>query len=285
MEIRHAYNFFSLKFSMNKKITVLKIGGSLITDKQGSVPAINKDALERICKEIGEAYSEIKESEGLFIIHGAGSYGHLIVKRSGIDEGIKTDQNLMDFAQTQKMQNELNCIVVGELIKNGVPAFPFQCSSHAVMNGKKLDMIFSGAAEGLVSIGMVPVAFGVPAYDMVQKCSILSGDSLAPFFALSLHANKIIHATDVDGVFTADPKKDISAKLVPLINGKNFDEVKSFLSGSSSTDVTGGMQKKIEELADLSKLGIESVIINGTKPARIKSAMLCKEVEGSVIMI
>jgi isopentenyl phosphate kinase len=270
---------------MQKDVLILKIGGSLITDKNSIVPKVNGEALSRICQEIGEAYGEIKDRTGFLIIHGAGSYGHLIVKKTGIDQGIKSDQNLLDFAETQRLQNELNCIVVSELIKNNVPAFPFQCSSHAVMNGKKLDMMFSGAAEGLVSAGMVPVAFGVPAYDMEQKCSILSGDKIAPFFALSLNANKIIHATDVDGVFTSDPKLNKDATFISEINSTNFEEVKKCLSGSTSTDVTGGMLTKITELADLSKLGIESLVINGSKPGRIRDALLGINVDGSVIKI
>ncbi len=270
---------------MQKKVVILKIGGSLITDKKSTEPSVNEEALRRICKEIGDAYRKMKPDTGLVVVHGAGSYGHQIVMKTGIDSGIKSEENLTDFAITQKLQNELNCIVVGELIKNNVPAFAFQCSSHAVMNAKNLEMMFSGAAEGLVSIGMVPVAFGVPAYDMDQKCSILSGDKIAPFFAISFRAAKIIHATDVDGVFTADPKMSDNAKLIEIIDSSNFEEVKKCLSGSSAADVTGGMAGKISELADLSKLGIESVIINGSVPGRILSALLDEKVQGSVIRI
>jgi isopentenyl phosphate kinase len=269
----------------SKKIVILKIGGSLITEKQSDIPRINENSMRTICKEIGEAYREIKETTNLFIVHGAGSYGHVIVKKTGIDDGIKDEKQLLAFAETQRLQNELNCIVTKELIENEVPAFPFQCSSHAIMNKRKLEMMFSGAAEGLVSIGVVPVAYGLPAYDMDQKCSILSGDSIAPFFALSLGAKEIIHATDVDGVFTADPKKDTNAKLIKEINGSNFRQVAENIFGSANTDVTGGMLKKVMELADLSRLGIVSVIMNGNKEGNIKNALLEKEVAGTVIRI
>ena len=72
---------------------------------------------------------------------------------------------------------------------------------------------------------------------------------------------------------------------VDKINNSNFEEVKTYLSGSSSTDVTGGMKAKIEELADLSRLGIVSYIINGSKPGKIRSALLNEDAGGSVIRI
>jgi len=268
-----------------KEALVVKIGGSLITQKSSQEPQIDKQSLERICSEIADAYSQIKDRCNLFLVHGAGSFGHVIVKKSGIDSGVRDEQQMIAFAKTQELTNSLNCMVVDELISKGVPAFPFQCSSHAVMNGCRLEMMFSGAAEGLVEMGMVPVAFGVPAYDMQQKCSILSGDSIAPFFAMTLHAGKIIHATDVDGVFSADPKKDAGASLIKEVNAQNIEEVKKSLSGSSATDVTGGMLNKVMQLSDLSRLGIESVIINGRAHGRIMSAMTGGTVEGTVIRI
>ncbi len=65
--------------------------------------------------------------------------------------------------------------------------------------------------EKLVEIGMVPVLYGVPAYDEKQKCSILSGDEIAPYLAVKLNAERIIHAGNVDGVFTSDPNKNPDA--------------------------------------------------------------------------
>lgn len=265
-----------------KSLYILKIGGSLITKKEKDEPEVNFSNLKRICKEIGEGYSKIKDEKNLFIIHGAGSYGHVIVKKTGIDSGIKNYENLLDFAETQRLQNELNCIVVKELIRNNVPAFPFQCSSHTIMKKRKLKKMFTDTAEGLLSIGMVPVAFGQPAYDSEQKCSILSGDSIAPFFALKLGAEKIIHATDVDGIFSSDPKKDPNAKFIEEINSSNFDSVVKMLSGSLSIDVTGGMSKKVLELKNL---GIESIIINGNVPNLIKSAIIGEKVKGTVIRL
>lgn len=254
-----------------KPLIVLKIGGSVITDKRSEEPRVNRGNLDRIAKEIAEGYNP--DRMRLILIHGAGSYGHQIVKKTGIDKGISTKQQLVDFAETQRLQNVLNCIVADYLIKNGLPAISCQASASAVMDGKKLVAMDTDAIKGFLEIGLIPVLYGVPAYDRKQKCSILSGDEIAPYLAKQLKARKIIHGTDVDGIFTADPKKDRNAKLIPLVTENNFEEVRKSLSGSSVVDVTGGMMKKVSELLDVAKAGIESQIVNALTSGNVKRAL------------
>jgi isopentenyl phosphate kinase len=265
-----------------KPLIILKIGGSVITDKHSEEPKMNRGNLDRIAKEISEGYNPDKMS--LIILHGAGSYGHQIVKKTGIDRGISAKQQLVDFAETQRLQNELNCIVSGALIKNGLPAMPCQASASAVMDGKKLVAMDTEAIKGFLEIGLIPALYGVPAYDRKQKCSILSGDEIAPYLAKELKAQKIIHGTDVDGIFTADPKKDRDAKLIPLVTEKNFEEVKKSLSGSSAVDVTGGMMKKVSELMSIAEEGIESQIVNACVEGNVKMA-LAGETFGTIVKL
>jgi len=250
-----------------KELTILKIGGSVISDKFSDTPKIEQENLRKISKEIASAYEMGHFS--LIIIHGGGSYGHVIVKKTGIDSGIKTEKQLRDFAETQRLQNELNCIVTKYLIEEGIPAIPCQASASAVMNSGRLTGMDTSAIEGLIKIGMVPVLYGVPAYDKNQKCSILSGDQIAPYLAVKLHAKKIIHATNVDGIFTSDPNEDPTAKLIPEVNPKNIGQINKWLTGSMATDVTGGMLGKVTELLDI---GVESQIINALTSGNINKA-------------
>jgi isopentenyl phosphate kinase len=262
-----------------KDLIILKIGGSVITDKFSSTPKVNQDNLKRISKEIASVYTEKKMP--LIFVHGVGSYGHVIVNKTGIDKGIKTEKQLRAFAETQRLQNELNCIVTKQLIEDGVPAIPCQASAFAVMNSGRLVNMDTNAIEGLVKIGMVPVLYGVPAYDQTQKCSILSGDQIAPYLAVKLNAKKIIHGTNVDGVFTSDPNKNPDAKLITEINSKNINQVKEWLTGSTATDVTGGMFGKVSELL---KIGIESHLVNALVDGNIARAFRNEKI-GTVIKL
>jgi isopentenyl phosphate kinase len=251
-----------------KELLILKIGGSVITDKFSETPKINSEVLERISREISSGY--LKNKMSLVIVHGAGSYGHMIVKKTGIDKGIVNDDQVKAFAETQMLQNELDVIVTKNLIKEGLSAIPCQVSSFVVMNKGRIVKMDLSAIEGFLSIGLVPVLYGVPAYDEFQKCSILSGDQIAPYLAVKLKAKKIIHGSNVDGVFTSDPNKNPNAKLIPEINSGNISHVREWLTGSTATDVTGGMFGKVSELLEI---GIESQLINAMVKGNIERAM------------
>lgn len=262
-----------------KNLIIFKIGGSVITDKFSKKPEVNFKNLKRIAREIASAYNPQKMS--LILIHGAGSYGHLIVKRTGIDKGIKNQRQLKDFAETQRLQNELNSIITKYLIRENLPAIPCQASANAVMKSGRLIKMDVSAIKGLLKIRMIPVLFGVPAYDENQKCSILSGDQIASFLAKKLKAKKIIHGTNVEGIFTDDPNLNPEAKLIPEINSKNINRVLKLLRGSRTTDVTGGMLGKISELL---KNKIEAQVINAQIPGNISRALKGKRL-GTIIKI
>lgn len=247
-------------------LIILKLGGSVITYKDSKAPKVNHGNLNRIAKEIKSGFNSNKMK--LILVTGAGSFGHQIVKRTGIDKGIVNSKQLLDFAETQRLQNELNCIVTKALIERGLPAIPCQASSSAVMGSGKLVKMDVDVINGLLDIGMIPVLYGVPAYDEKQGCSILSGDQIAPYLARKMKAKRIIHATDVDGVFTADPKRNKNTKLIPEITRKNFNVIRKYLTGSTATDVTGGMLRKVSELK-----GVESQIINALVPGNISRSL------------
>ena len=110
-----------------KDLIFLKIGGSIITKKEIKYPEINKNNLKRICSEIAEAYN--KCDFNLVIVHGAGSFGHPIVKKTGINEGITKSGQVLSFAETQLLQNKLNSEVCKVLQEYKLPAIPVQPSA------------------------------------------------------------------------------------------------------------------------------------------------------------
>jgi len=255
-----------------KDLIIIKIGGSLITDKKSSIPKADLHNLEFISVEIAKCLKENETS--LVIVHGAGSFGHGIVKESGIDKGIRENEQLLSFAKTQRLQNKLNVIVTDYLIKAGLAAFACQPSSFTLMDKGRVVRMDLSVIEGLLDISTIPVLYGVPAYDASLGCSILSGDQIVSYLALKLSAKRIIHATNVNGVFTSDPNKDPQAKLIPEINKSNFKEIEKSLGGSLAVDVTGGMLGKVKETM---KAGVESYIIDATIPNNILKAFKGEE--------
>jgi isopentenyl phosphate kinase len=251
-------------------LTVLKIGGSLITDKSSEEPKIDLQNTKRISLEIAQALPQI---ESLVLVHGAGSYGHPIVKRTGINKGL--NGKVLDFAETQRLQNELNQLFCKELISQGVPAFPFQVSSNAVMRDGDLVFFDLQNLKGLLSHGLVPVLYGVPVFDKIMGCSILSGDTIVPYIAKELKG-RILFATNIDGVYNSNPEVDDKARLITRIDGEFND-----FWQSSNADVTGGMFKKVKEIIES---GREGFIFNGLVEGNIAKALTGKNVRGTNIL-
>ncbi|MFQ5711182.1 MAG: isopentenyl phosphate kinase, partial [Candidatus Geothermarchaeales archaeon] len=219
------------------------------------------------------------------IVHGAGSFGHPIVSRTEIHRGISRPGQLLAFAETQRWQNHWNVLITTALQREGLAAIPCQASSHAVMEAGRLVWMPLDAIRGLLGIGLVPVMYGVPAYDRVQKCSILSGDQIVPYLARELGAERIIHGTDVDGVFTEDPAVNPEAKLIREVTSSNIGEVEKCLRESSQVDVTGGMLRKVMELMDLARLGIESEILNANRVGVVGRALSGERGLGTIIRL
>ena len=253
-------------------LIIVKIGGSVVTQKESNVPSVNFNNLESIAGQLRDFQKKTRVQ--YILIHGAGSFGHPIVKQSGIDKGIVDEAQLFAFAQTQVLQNKLNCIVADYLHQQGIPAIPCQLSGQAVMEAGRLKSLNLDAIAGLVNIGMVPVSYGVPAYDTAKKCSILSGDQIAPYLAIHLGAEKIIEACDVEGIFTSDPKNNPAARLISLIDRTNISTIERSLTGSNAIDVTGGMRQKYFELVEAAKKGIPSQIVHFS---RLSDALAGKE--------
>ena len=101
---------------------------------------------------------------------------------------------------------------------------------------------------------------------------IISGDDIVPYLANELKADLILYATDVDGVL-------INNKPIKRIDKDNIDEILSYLSGSNSIDVTGGMRYKIEMIR---KNRCRGFVFNGNKAKNIYKALL-GDVEGTEI--
>jgi len=100
-----------------KNLIILKIGGSVITDKFSKIPKVNLKNLKRISTEISHVYN--KKKNPLVIVHGVGPFGHVIVHKTGIDRGIKNKKQLKYFIDIKIKGNDI--ILSGEITFRGEP--------------------------------------------------------------------------------------------------------------------------------------------------------------------
>jgi len=260
-------------------LIILKIGGSVITDRSQEGPVPLRKSMDRISREIAQAV-DILPPIRLILIHGAGSFGHPIVKRTGIDQGLSRPGHRQAMGETQRLQNWLNTFFVRHLLRAGLPAFPCQASASSVTNRGRLVSMDFRALAGLLDQGMVPVLFGVPSFDTEQGCSILSGDVLAIQLFQRFSADSVLHGTNVRGVFTADPASEPDAEFLPTVDLRRENVLPAGIGGSSMVDVTGGLRNKLEKLLSVRASGR---IFDATVPGNVLRALSGEAVGTRVI--
>ncbi len=94
-------------------------------------------------------------------------------------------------------------------------------------------------------------------------------DELSAGVAELVGAKSLILLTDIDGLYTANPKKDPSATLIPLlskIDDATFNLVNDIDNGRSR----GGMTSKLTFAKQASEAGISVVLANGKRPDVVK---------------
>jgi len=263
-----------------KQLVILKLGGSAITAKDESRPEVNSENLERLAGEIAEARKEADLS--MFIVHGAGPFGHVPAKKYDLNSGLKSAEQVMGISETHQSMEELDYLVVSALRKKGIPAIAFQPSAGGLLKSGKLIGFPLEVVKKMLDIGLVPVSYGDVLIDVDRGASILSGDHLVPYLAEKLKADRVILVADVPGIFDKDPKKNKDARIIKELGRKSVQQIKE-IGSAKGTDVTGGMKGKLDELLRLADMGIESEILSGFAAGDLKRTLLGARGAGTII--
>lgn len=257
-------------------ITLLKLGGSLITDKR-SVKAFRQDVMRRIAGEIARA--ENQRQQRLIIGHGSGSFGHVSASKYDTINGVHSPEQWRGFAEVARDASELSELVTAELWKAGLPVMRLQPSASLIARDGVPTRMDMAALSSAIEHGLIPVVHGDVAFDEVRGGTIVSTESLFTFFAAQLPVRSIVLAGEVPGVL--DGNGDVIRRITP----RSAADVALNLRGSSGTDVTGGMLTKVSDMLRLviqhSEIRIH--IVNGLEDDAIFRALSTDEAGGTVI--
>ena len=224
-------------------LTILKLGGSVITDKD-SPETVDDDALDSVVAAIAdsEAVAGDDGTAGLILVHGGGSFGHV----HAAEHGVSTTEGTHDPAAVTAIHgamNRLNSVVVDRLQAMGVPAVPVHPLSAAAREADATLSLPTDAIEGLRREGFVPVLHGDVIAHAGEGITVLSGDELVTGLAERLGASRVGLCSTVPGVLDSD------GTVIESIT--DFKSVATALGDSESTDVSGGMAGKVQELLAL----------------------------------
>lgn len=97
------------------------------------------------------------------------------------------------------------------------------------------------------------------------ETTIGENDTLSAIVARLVGADELILLSDIDGLYTADPRKDPNATMIPVVR-EITPEIIALAGGSGSSLGSGGMATKLKAAMIATDAGIDMIIANGEHP-------------------
>jgi len=258
-------------------VTLLKLGGSLITDKTRR-ETLRPDVLKRIATEIQSARKKSPEMQ-LIIGHGSGSFGHFEANEHDTIHGVNTPEQWIGFAKVAQVAAALNFHVASALNDAGLPVLRMQPSASAIASAGIIREMSIQPILRAVEHGIVPLVYGDVAFDDEIGGTIVSTETVFSYLVSKLPIRRVLLMGEVDGVY------DESGAVIPSIIRENFADIQSTLGGSGGVDVTGGMLTKVQDMLTLANNPPypDVYILNGKTENLITKALSGETVIGTKI--
>lgn len=245
------------------ELVFLKLGGSLITDKDKPYTA-HLDKLKELADEIA---SSLTPERHLVLGHGSGSFGHAAAKQYGTRDGIPAplrlppnSENLGGVAQSAEggywkgfaevwfQASQLNRFVMEALRAAGIPSVALAPVSAVTSREVRVTRWDLTPLRSALEAGLLPVIHGDVVFDEARGGTILSTEDLFAHLARELRPNRILLAGLEAGVWEDFPAR---TRLVSEIHLQSYEAMRVRIGASASVDVTGGMAAKVGQMFDL----------------------------------
>src|SRR6266851_3616870 len=194
-------------------LTFLKLGGSLITDKNASRTA-RPEVLARLMDEIVAA-RQARPGHGLVLGHGSGSFGHVEARKYGTRQGVHTPEHWRGLAEVQAVAGELNRLVVDAARAAGLPVLNLPPSASAVCHDGVMQTMAIDPVSAALDHDLVPLVFGDVALDEVRGGTIVSTEDVFRYLAGILRPGRILLAGIEPGVLARWPGGEVIPVVTP----------------------------------------------------------------------
>jgi len=244
---------------------VVKVGTSTVTHAHGG---LNIRCVEELCKVI----SDLKNAGNELILVSSGAIGMGVGKLSlhGRPDDISGKQAAAAVGQCElmyiydKMFGEYNQTVAQMLITN------------QVSKGGKSSENFTNTLFRLLEWNVIPVVNENDTMS-IHEIEIGDNDTLSAIVAMAADADLLVILSDIDGLYTGDPRKDPEAKLIPVVE-KVTPEIEAMAGSAGSALGTGGMATKLHAAQMVWDKGIDMVIAHGGRPSILYDIVEGKQV-------
>ncbi len=240
---------------------IVKVGSSLLVDGAG---AVRRTWLDAFVAEVAAAIAAGQQiaivSSGAIAL-GAGKLGLAKRGRASLEDA---------QAAAATGQIALAGVWSALLDAHGLTAAQILVTLDDLEDRRRY-LNASATLERLLSLGAVPI---INENDTVATEEIRFGDNdrLAARIAQAADAQLVILLSDVDGLFTADPRGDKNATLIERVDRIDVAVVAMAGAASSSGIGSGGMASKIEAARIAMATGVDLIIVSGHEPDALARA-------------
>lgn len=232
---------------------VVKVGSSTLTHLSGNLNIRRVESLCRVLSDIKNAGNEV-----ILVTSGAVSMGLGKLSLKDRPSDIPSKQAVAAVGQCELMYtydkefSEYNHVVAQILL-----------SAYDVENDERRKN-FHNTIFRLLDLGVLPI---INENDTVatEELAIGDNDTLSAIVAVSAGADLLILLSDIDGLYSDNPKTNPDAVLISEVNGVT-SEIESLAGGSGTALGTGGMITKLRAAKIANDAGINMIIANGADP-------------------
>ena len=236
---------------------VVKVGTSTLTHGTGK---LNIRRVEKLCKVM----SDLKNAGHEMVLVSSGAIGMGVGKLnlSGRPSDMPTKQAAAAVGQCElmytydKLFDEYHHTVAQVLL-----------TAEDVWNEKRRNNI-KNTFTRLLELEALPIVNendAVVTDEIGVENTIGENDTLSAIVAQLTEADLLVLMSDIEGLYTADPHREPSATLIPLVR-ELTPEILALAGGSGSELGTGGMVTKLKAAKLCMEAGCDMIITNGARP-------------------
>lgn len=231
----------------------VKIGTSTLTHRTGR---LNIRRVEGLCKTL----SDLKNAGHEIILISSGAIGMGVGKMNlpARPEDMPTKQAMAAVGQCELMY------VYDKLFSEYHHTVAQVLVTGEDLSNEKRHGNFIRTMLRLLELGAIPV---VNENDTVatEEVAVGDNDTLGALVAVSTGADLYVILSDIDGLYTADPRTDPAATVIPEVR-ELTPEIRAMGGGKGSALGTGGMATKLSAAGICMNAGVDMMIASGADP-------------------
>lgn len=235
------------------KRIIIKIGTSSLSHENGRLDLEKMEHLARVLTDLNNQGKEI-----ILVSSGAVGAGMQRIGRNKRPEELPLKQATAAIGQAilmkmyQKFFDEYNQVIAQILLTKDVMEDPIKKT-----NAKN-------TFDTLIGLGVIPI---INENDCISTAQIEGyrfgdNDTLSATVAELIDADLLVLLTDIDGLYTSNPKENADAKLIGEIT-EITNDIKALAGGAGSKMGTGGMITKILAAEIAKACGTQTIIASG----------------------